>query len=101
MSALIAIIFAWLWFGGPVCPPLHNEVKGIYAEYEPIVQITGKIVDGHIEHSVSNSYNISCEMIEGEFTCHSVGKQIGTTTDTVAVEHNKKVRECQIANGEF
>jgi hypothetical protein len=28
-------------------------------------------------------------------------KVISTTTDKQAVEHNKKVKECQIINGEF
>ncbi len=76
----------------PICPPLHavvvpKWVDAVQAPHPVLFKANGE----------------TYEFLEATTTVID-GKQMyqdGTTTDQDAIEYNKKVQECRIANGEF
>jgi hypothetical protein len=99
MSYLIAILlfFHIIQPEEPKCPPLRSETTSIYESVEEYVQharpedflVYG---DGYIILATT-TYNFS--------TGEELGVKVGEKPDLEAVEYNKRVRECQVINGEF
>ena len=103
MTALLSIFFLfWLFSPSePVCPPLQPEVKPIYSYGAQIGLSDGSFQDGVQQEDGSwmffNNATVTVEMVSGRV----LGTKIGEEPDLEAIEYNKKVRECQVANGEF
>ena len=111
MATIFGLIFFWWLLSGfssePKCPPLHDETKPIYAlegskeynawlvEQEPV---EFSVEGGTTTYAYMASTSLSCDIKTSK--CVNLGTEIGEEPDLEAIEHNKKVKECQIINEE-
>jgi hypothetical protein len=111
MGAIAAILFGLFLLGGfqtegkPVCPPLRPEYGPIYepARLHQKTEMTVSLETlGDYATITPHAYVVTTTAtttIGGRFTEPMI--QVGEGVDEEAIEHNKKVKECQIINGEF
>lgn len=93
---LLGIIIGWLLFAHreePKCPPFHSEVKKVYAKYDS--------VEWREWSKKQETFTYGRYTYISATTTGGDNWEIGTTTDQEAVEYNKIVEQCRIANGEF
>lgn len=95
---VLSILGASLSVGSPKCPDLKPETKPVFQETMIIKIKTGEgrkiTVDNNYFTNLSDA-TITIENITKKF------EKVNEEPDLEAIEYNKKVRECQIANGEF
>jgi len=110
MEFLISLfVLNWLFSSPePVCPKLRPEIVSIYGMYE---ESPNGVQPEYRNCTEPNDDGIAlCTQVIHASTTLMISKdghirfgyhQTGTTTDLEAIEFNKKVRQCQINNGEF
>lgn len=74
------------------CPPLRTEIVDITETWATYKTIDGVVIDQDISQRTPNATS-TIERI--------YGKKVGEEVDESAVEHNKRVKECQTSTGQF
>lgn len=97
MAALFAL---WFLFGGIFshrvrCPALEGEQVPVLSNVKEFIKTT----DGKKIYLTDRRVALLATTTIDSFGLEQY--QIGIATDTTAVEHNKRVRDCQTANGQF
>lgn len=99
MQILIILILLWGFWGqsgqSPVCPPLRDEVRAVYSKDISLAKLMPITLKSGETTYLANA-TVTTDMVSGE-----VLVQTGEEPDNGAIEYNKMVWECRVANGEF
>ncbi len=106
-GALLAILFFWPG-NNPKCPSYWPETVPLYENYTAVRHQDGTeteiaVATATEQRGATSTINFKKVVLwnPGDTMVLFGTRQIGTTTNQQAVDHNKRVKDCKTINGEF